>query len=286
MKTAWLSYCVFGFALMVGGHVSAEPAERVSETVPSEGCRQLDLQLDFSAGVIDIAPANIDDLIKLDIYYTPRFVTYDIDKSTKGDRCVVTLESDRRRQGWDMDESENEWTLQLSKKYQTSIEMEIGACEGRMELGGIPLTGLIMDIGAADLEIEFSEPNPARLEELSVDCGASSLEIGGLANANVGSMEFDVGAGSCQIDLRGDLKGETQIDISVGVGSMDVILSPDVEMMIEGGDNWLSSIDFQDFDMDKTRRGTWETGGFDEAKDRVIITADVAMGSVTILSRK
>jgi hypothetical protein len=271
---------------MVGGHVSAEPAERVSETVPSEGCRQLDLQLDFSAGVIDIAPANIDDLIKLDIYYTPRFVTYDIDKSTKGDRCVVTLESDRRRQGWDMDESENEWTLQLSKKYQTSIEMEIGACEGRMELGGIPLTGLIMDIGAADLEIEFSEPNPARLEELSVDCGASSLEIGGLANANVGSMEFDVGAGSCQIDLRGDLKGETQIDISVGVGSMDVILSPDVELMIEGGDNWLSSIDFQDFDMDKTRRGTWKTGGFDEAKDRVIITADVAMGSVTILSRK
>ncbi|MCX6834672.1 MAG: toast rack family protein [candidate division Zixibacteria bacterium] len=286
MKTGWLSYCVAGFVLLVGGHVFAEPAERVSEIITSEGCRRLDLQLDFSAGVIDIAPANIDGLMKLDIYYTPRLITYDIDKTTRGDRCIVTLESDRRRQGWDQDESENEWTLQLSKKYPTSLEMDVGACEGRMELGGIPLIGLTLDIGAADLEIEFSEPNPARLEELSVDCGASSLEIGGLANANVGSMEFDVGAGSCKIDLRGEIKGETQIDISVGVGSMDVILSPDVELMIEGGDNWLSSVDFHDFDLNRTRRGTWETDGFDEAKDRVIITADVAMGSVNIRSRR
>lgn len=286
MKTARRSCCVFGFALLVGGQVFAEPAERASETIPSEGCRRLDLQLDFSAGVIEVAPANFDDLMKLDIYYTPRFVTYDIDKSTRGDQCVVVLESDRRRQGWDLDESENEWTLQLSKKYPTSIEMDIGACEGRMELGGIPLTDLVLDIGAADLEIEFSEPNPTRLEELSVDCGASSLEINGLANANVGSMEFDVGAGSCEIDLRGEIKGEILIDISVGVGSMDVILSPDVALMVEGDDDWLSSIDFQDFDLRETRRGTWKTDDFDKARDRVIITADVAMGSVTIHGKR
>lgn len=285
MKTAWFANCVFGFALLVGGHASAEPAERASEIISSEGCRQLDLELDFSAGVIEITPANIDELLKLDIYYTPRLVTYDIDKSMRGDRCIVVLESGRRRRRG-QNESENEWTLQLSRKYPTSLEMEIGACEGRMELGGIPLTDLILDIGAADLEIEFSEPNPVRLEELSVDCGASSLEINGLANANVGSMELDVGAGSCDIDLRGDLKGETQIDISVGVGSVDVILSPNVELMVEGDDGWLSSIDFRDFDLRRTRRGTWETDGFDEARDRVIITADIAMGSVTIYGRR
>lgn len=286
LKTGRLAYTVLGVVLLAGGRALAEPVERVSETITSEGCHRLDLQLDFSAGVIDIAPASFDDLMKLDIYYTPRLITYDIDKTTRGDRCLVTLDSDRRRQGWNLDESENEWTLQLSNKYPTSLEMDMGACEGRMELGGIPLTGLTLDIGAADLEIDFSEPNPARLEDLSVDCGASSLKIGGLANANVGTMEFDVGAGSCKVDLRGELKGETQIDISVGVGSMDVILSSDVELMIEGGDNWLSSVDFQDFDLNKTRRGTWETDGFDKAKDRVIISADVAMGSVTIRSRR
>jgi hypothetical protein len=285
MKTAWFACCVFGFVLFVGGNSFAERAERASETISSEGCGRLDLRLDFSAGVIDVAPADIDDLLELDIYYTPRLVTYDIDKSTRGDRCLVVLESGRRRTR-DLDDSENEWTLQLSKKYPTSIEMDIGACEGRMELGGIPLTDLTLDVGAADLEIDFSEPNPERLEELNVDCGASSLEISGLANANVESMEFDVGAGSCDIDLRGDLKGETRIDISVGVGSVDVILSSDVELMLEGDDGWLSSIEFRGFDMSKTRRGTWKTDGFDEAQNRVIISADVAMGSVTIRGKR
>ena len=273
-------------ALLSGGQLLAQRAERASEVVPAEGCRRLELQIDFSVGVIEIAPADLSDLLKLDVYYTPEYVTYDIDKSTRGDRCVVTLESDCRRRNMDLDDADNEWTLQLSRNYPTSLEMDFAACEGRMDLGGIPLTSLVLDIGAADLEIEFSEPNPTRLEELSVDCGASSLVISDLANANAESMEFDIGAGSCEIDLRGEIKGEVQIDLSVGVGSMEVVLSPDVALMVEGDDSWLSSIDFDDFDLDKTRRGTWETDNFDTAENRVIITADVAMGSVTILAKK
>jgi len=278
--------CLSAFLFLGGVQLLAEPTERVSETVPAEGCQRLDLQLDFSTGVIEVAPSDQPELVKLDIYYTPRYITYDIDKSTRGDRCLVTLESDNRRHNVDWDDSENEWTLQLSRKYPTSLEMEIAACEGHMELGGIPLTELMLDIGATDLEIEFSEPNPARLEELSVDCGASSLEIFGLANANASAMEFDVGAGSCEIDLRGDIRGEIQIQLNVGVGSMDVILSPDVALMVEGDDNWLSSIDFDDFDLRRTRRGTWVSDNFEEAENRVIITADVAMGSVTILGKR
>jgi hypothetical protein len=286
MVTTRILWSALVLAFLSGSHLLAQRAERASEVVPAEGCRQLELQIDFSVGVIEIAPADLGDLLKLDIYYTPEYVTYDIDKSTRGDRCVVILESECRRRNMDLDDADNEWTLQLSRKYTTSLELDIAACEGRMDLGGIPLTSLILDIGAADLEIEFSEPNPTGLEELSVDCGASSLVISDLVNANAESMEFDIGAGSCEIDLRGEIKGEVQIDLSVGVGSMEVVLSPDVALMVEGDDSWLSSIDFDDFDLDKTRRGTWETENFDTAENRVIITADVAMGSVTILAKK
>ena len=286
MITARIFQSALVLTLLSGSQLLAQRPERASEVVPAEGCQRLDLQIDFSVGVIEIAPANLDNLLELEIYYTPEYVTYDIDKSTRGDRCVVTLESECRRRNMDWDDADNEWTLQLSRKYPTSLEMDIAACEGHMDFGGVPLTNLTLDVGAADLEIEFSEPNPTRLEELSVDCGASSLVISDLANANSEVMEFDVGAGSCEIDLRGEIKGEVQIDLSVGVGSMEVILSPDVALMVEGDDSWLSSIDFDDFDLDKTRRGTWETENFDTAENRVIIKADVAMGSVTILAKR
>ncbi len=263
----------------------AQEPEKVKEVVSSEDCKSVDLQLDFSAGTIEVVPADIADLARIDIYYTPRSVRYNIDKTMRNDRCVVNLESERRR-NWSDNDSDNEWTLQLSKRYPTSVSMNIGACDAEMDFGGIPLTSLSMDIGAASLEIDFSEPNPTVMKELSVDCGASSLEIRNLAAANAHSMSFDVGAGSCEIDLRGEIKGETEIEISVGIGSMDVILPEGVALMVEGDDGWLSSLDFHGLELNKTHRGAWETDNFNDASNRVVITADVALGSIAIYAKR
>lgn len=271
--------------LLTTGRVLAQESEKVSETITADSCKSLDLQIDFSAGVIELMPADIPEFMKIDIYYTPRSVRYNIDKTVRADRCVVNLESERRR-NFSNDDSDNEWTIQLSKKYPTSIDMNIGACEAKMDLGGVPLTDLSMDIGAAELEVDFSEPNPTRMNELSVDCGASSLEMKGLAGANARSMSFDVGAGSCEIDLRGEIKGEIEIEISVGIGSMDVILPEGAALMVEGDDDWLSSLDFHGLDLRETHRGTWETDNFEKATNRVMITADVAMGSIAIYSKR
>jgi hypothetical protein len=263
----------------------AQGSEEAKEVVTADGCKFFDIQIDFSAGVLEIAPADIPELLKLDVYYTPRSVRYSVEKTERPDRCDVLLVSERRR-SWSDDDSDNEWTIQLSKKHTSSLELEIGACEARMDLGGIPLSELVMDIGAAELELDFSEPNPVPMKELSVDCGASSMEITGLVNANARFMSFDIGAGSCEIDLRGEIKGEVEIEVSVGVGSMDIILPQDVAVMVDGDEDWLSTLDFSGLDLEETRRGTWETDGFSKATNRVIINADVAMGSISIYARR
>jgi len=263
----------------------ADDPEESSEVVTADGCKAFDVQIDFSAGVIEIMPADISDLLKLDVYYTPRSVRYSVEKTERADRCDVFLASERRG-SWSDEDSDNEWTLQLSRKYPMALEIEIGACEARMDLGGIPLSELVMDIGAADLELDFTKPNPVVMKELSVDCGASSMEIKGLAYANAKMMSFEIGAGSCEVDLRGEIKGEVEIEVSVGVGSMDIILPQGVAVMVDGDDDWLSSLDFSGLDLEETRRGTWETDGFAKAANRVIINADVAMGSISIYARR
>jgi hypothetical protein len=282
--TKWIQAAAIT-VLMMSPIVMAQETEKVTETVSAENCQGVDLQLDFSAGVIDLFPADIPDLAKIDIFYTPRSVRYTVEKTMRGNRCVVDLGSERRR-NWSDDESENEWKVQLSRKTPMSMDMNIGACEARMDLGGIPLTDLRMDIGAAEMELDFSEPNPALLKQLSVDCGASSLTITRLAMANARSMSFDIGAGSCDIDLRGQIKGEVEIEISVGVGSMNVILPQGIALMVEGDDDWLSSLDFHGLDLNETHRGTWETDNFERATDRIIITADVSMGSISIYAKR
>jgi len=196
------------------------------------------------------------------------------------------LESEISKHHWDDNDFENEWNLTLSKKYPTSLDLDIGACKARFDLSGIPLVDLQIDVGAADLEIEFNEPNPGRLRELNIDCGASSLEIIGLANARAEMMDFDIGAGSCEIDLRGEIEGEVEVDIDVGVGSMDVIISRDIAVMIRGDDDWFSSLDFHGMRLDEVRDGVWMSEDFDEAEDRIVFTVDVSMGSVDIYARR
>ena len=278
---------LIGVALLLPvSQLSADYVEHASEVVPADEFEELEVELDFGAGTIEISVADMAEPAKLDVFYTPDYVDYDFDFTKRGKTCRLFLESEFRRRHWDDDDSENEWNLLLSTRYRTSLELDIGACEGIFDLGGLPLVDLEIDVGAADLEIDFSEPNPQRLRQLNVDCGASSLTLTGLANANADRMDFDVGAGSCELDFRGDFQGETEVDIDVGVGSMDVIVPRGVALLIRGDDGWFSSLDFHNLNLRETRNGIWETDDFDEAEDRIIFTVDVALGSVDIRGKR
>ena len=283
-----LRICIFiiaGLVLLVSPTV-AERVEHVEEILSEDGIEELEIQIDFGAGVIEITTEEMEEAAKLDIFYSPRYVDYETDLNVRNGRGCMFLESEISKYHWDDDDFENEWNLTLSKKYPTSLDLDIGACKARFDLSGIPLVDLQIDVGAADLEVEFNEPNPGRLRELNIDCGASSLEIIGLANARAEMMDFDIGAGSCEIDLRGEIEGEVEVDIDVGVGSMDVIISRDIAVMIRGDDDGFSSLDFHGMRLDEVRDGVWMSEDFDEAEDRIVFTVDVAMGSVDIYARR
>jgi len=278
-------YMLAGLVLLVS-QAAADRVEHVEEILGEDGIKELEIQIDFGVGTIEITTEDMDEAARLDIYYSPRYVDYETDLNVKNGRGRLFLESEIRKNRWGDDDIENEWNLTLSSKYPTSLDLDIGACEARFDLSGIPLVDLQIDVGAADMKIEFNEPNPNRLRELNVDCGASSLEIFGLANARAEMMDFDIGAGSCEIDLRGEIEGEVEIDIDIGVGSMEVIISRDVAVMIRVDDDWFSSFDFHGMRLDEVRDGVWVSEDFDEAEDRIVFTVDVAMGSVDIYARR
>jgi hypothetical protein len=271
--------------LVAAGMVVADRVEQVSEVVSAEGADRLEVELDFGAGELLIMPEDIEEAAKLDIYYTPRWVRYDIDYQKRGETGHLFLETSHRGKSVHSD-SENEWRLVLSNRYRTRLEMDIGACETEIDLGGIPLTELQIDMGASSGVIDFSRPNPERLRELDIEAGASSLEITNLANANAEEMSFSIGAASCELDLRGDLRGVSDIDLEVGVGSVDIIVQRGLAVRVESDDGWFSSVDFHGMDLYETRDGVWETDNFDDARDRLTIRADVAMGSIDIYAKR
>ena len=78
--------------------------------------------------------------------------------------------------------------LALGTAQPYMLTIETGASEGAFELGGLPLTRLIVKLGAGKSVLRFAEPNPQAMGVCDLDAGAGSMEIYSLAHATVADM--------------------------------------------------------------------------------------------------
>ncbi|UCE24257.1 MAG: hypothetical protein JSU74_13360 [Candidatus Zixiibacteriota bacterium] len=262
--------------------VIAARTEQVTKKIEMKDADEVVLRCELGAGEFTISPGDIAEAAIVDITYNPRRVDYFVDSEEKRGKCYIELESEHHSKS-NIDTENNIWDIVLSTRYETSVEIDIGACDAAIDLGGIPLKEMTLDIGAASGVIEFSKRNPIRLEELDIDAGASSLEIHDLGNANFDYFNFDGGAGSFDLDLSGKYDGESIVSIDIGLGSADITLPEDVAFRIETeGDNWLSSVDIHNRDIDEVDEDVYESTDFDGADDRIILEISVGLGSVDI----
>lgn len=268
--------------LFIAGSAIAGKLDHETEKIEVENAKKLVIEGEFSVGEFTIIPEDIKEAAVVDIEYNPRYIDYDVDYEEKGSTGYMYFESSNRRKN-NIDTEDNIWNIVLSTRYTTSLDFQVGACDADFDLGGIPLTEFSMDLGAASAVIVFSEPNPERLEEISIDAGACSLEMESIGNANFEEFNFSGGVGSFKLDFRGEYQGESIIDIDVGLGSADIILPRDIPIRIESdGDNWFSSVDFDDDDLEEIDDDVYESPGFEKAKTRIVIYISVGMGSIDI----
>ncbi len=265
-----------------GSLVFAGQLERATEKVTAKEARMIEIDGELGAGEFTITPDTISEVALFDIKYDERVVRYDVDYYEKGDRGFLTFESDRRN-NIDFDGNENRWDIVLSSKYESSLNLDIGACDAKMDFGGLSLRSVIMDIGAASGNINFSKPNPIRLEEFKMNAGASSLNMTSIGNANFSRFDFSGGVGSFELDFRGEYNGESEIFIEIGLGSTEIILPANVPVRVEtDGGNWLSSVDFHGDIPLKINDDEFESGDFEGAKTRIILHLEVGLGSADI----
>lgn len=130
----------------------------------------------------------------------------------------------------------NEWDLELGDM-PLALEINAGAYEGRLDLGGLSLLSLEVSDGAANVELDFSEPNKVEMEKLRYSTGASNVKLTGLANANFTSMAFKSGAGDYTLDFSGDLQHDAEVKIESGISNVTIIVPEGVSarLMFDGG---------------------------------------------------
>jgi hypothetical protein len=151
------------------------------------------------------------------------------------------------------------------------LTIDAGAYEGTMDLGGLALQNLEVSDGAADVKLQFSQPNTAEMDIFQYKTGASSVELRSLANANFSNMNFKSGAGNYTLDFSGELKRDASVTIDAGLSSVKVIVPEgvDARLFYDGG---LSNVDIS---------GAWEKSGnqYTQPGDGPRLTINVNMGA-------
>lgn len=275
---------VAAFVLASTVAVVAGRNKTATSIAKAEDAKEIIVECEFGAGELDLTAGDIDEVATLEVYYDPDVVAYHFDYDERGSTGRLYMESDfRSHRHHGDDDSENRWNLVLSRKFPMELEFEVGACDADMDFGGLSISELSLEIGAASGTIEFTRPNPERMREFRVEAGASSVNMYDLGNANFEIMTFEGGAGSFDLDFRGEYHGESEVDIEIGLGSADIIIPRDLPVRIYADDDgWFSSVDFHGDDLEEVDDGVFESRGFNHAKDRAVFRIDVGMGSVDI----
>ena len=210
------------------------------EAIPLSGAESATVEVVFGAGKLEIEAGTSDQLFSGRFRYNVERwapeVTYEDD--------VLTIEQGGTEEDWGIPTGNvrNEWELEFSPEIPLEMDLKVGAGDGELDLTGLQLAGLDLDVGAGDFEVRFDEPNEADMSHLTLDAGASRLEVTGIGHAGPEQVNVQGGIGDMTLDLTGAWPGSADVKITAGVGSVTLRLPDDVGVRVEteGG---LTSVD-------------------------------------------
>lgn len=227
-----------------------------------------ELRLDFGAGKLNLAPGASDKLVSGSATYNiPTFKPV----INQDGANVVIKQGDDQFDGFpDMKDTKNEWNLKLGDM-PMDLTINAGAYEGKLDLGGLSLTGLTVNDGASQMEADFSAPNKDKMSIFTYKTGASNVTLKNLANANASSLIFESGMGNYTLDFGGSLQRDASITIRSGMSNLTLVIPEGVAATVKvtGG---LSNIQFP---------SSWSHNGdhYDQAGTGPQLTIVVDMGA-------
>lgn len=238
------------------------------------GERKLRVDLEFGAGRLKIEPAAAGELYHAAIRYDGD----SFEPVAKYERGVLKLGIEGSSRSRRKIREGAQLTLGLGTDIPLDLNFAFGAVEADIELGGLTIRKADISTGASETKLRFSRPNHERLQRLELAVGAAAFTATGLGNANADRIVFKGGVGDIVLDFSGTWRGDTQVEVAMGMGSLTLHLPRGVGIRIER-ETFLVSFDPKGLE----KRGNgYYSEGWEDAERRLTIALKGALGSVDI----
>ncbi|MGD2103685.1 MAG: toast rack family protein [Anaerolineae bacterium] len=245
-------------------------------SVPLPRGDSADVDVVFGAGRLEIEAGVSDKLLS-------GLFTYNVQKwapqiTHEGTQLAIKQGGDERKWGIPSGNVRNHWELEFSAEMPLVMNVKVGAGEGKLDLTGLQITDFDMDVGAGDIALRFDEPTEIPMNHMTLDTGASKVEVVGVANASPEEIRLQGGVGDIALDLTGNWARSSDITIRAGAGALRLTLPSDVGVEIEtrGG---LTNIEAYGL---RQMGGTYTNDAFGETDVELHINITTGVGNVRL----
>lgn len=265
-------------AALPSGAVQAQEWRSITSARQVQDRSPLDVQIRYGAGELKLEPAESPMLYQMDMRYDERHFTpitaYDADARSLR---LGTEGSDQRRRNVNVREGGHA-TIALTREVPLDLQLQFGAGEADIDLGGMALRRVSISTGASDTKVRFSARNPIVADQIRIEAGAASLEVSGLANTRAERFSFQGGVGSTMLDFSGEWTRSATASVQMGIGSVVLRVPRGVGVKVSRS-SFLTSFDSEGL----VKRGNnfystdWETATY-----QLDLSVNAAFGSIAI----
>jgi hypothetical protein len=268
-------------ALLAAVPAHAQSWRTVNSARQSSGEETLYLNVEYGAGRLNIAPAKKNGLL-----YEAQF-RYDeerfrpVTEYRKESETLTLGVRSLDKNGVKLDRSRTEQAradIGVSAAIPTRLDLQFGAGEAAIELGGLSLKDVKLSTGASETRVRFGAPNRLVAERVKIEAGAADLRVEGLGNARAEKIEFSGGVGSTVLDFGGQWTHSALASVQMGIGSVTLRLPQSIGVRVDKN-SFLTSFDSHGF----IKRGSsYYTANWDDAPIRLTLDINAALGSINV----
>ncbi len=202
----------------------------------------LQVRLELSEGEFQILPGNPGEGIRIEADYdagiysleqTHEFAAAEVGVETvvirfyskySVLRCALTL-------GGSV-EPDNRIKIFLPPDIPMNLGCAISIGESNVDLSGLALSGLDLDLTMGDHELRIDEPNPLEMERLNIYASMGEFSAIGLGNARFRSASFEGSLGEVSLDLHGEYTRDASVSARFRMGELGITVPKDIHVNV------------------------------------------------------
>ena len=236
---------------------------------------RLDIHVRYGAGELLIRPGEPGELYRVNLRYDADI----FEPVTRYDAGELEVGIEGRGRNLKLRNAESgELRLQLTPELPMELDLDFGAAEADLELGGLRIRSLDVETGASDTEIRFDAPNPEVCDRLEIAMGAAAFEVRGLGNAGCSEVKAEGGVGDLTLDFEGAWPRDIHTELTMALGSVTLVVPDDIGVRVEK-ETFLTDFDRSGF----SKRGdAYYSSNWDSAGRRLTVELEGAFGSISV----